>query len=73
MADNPADFPVTFQLTYKLTIPVNLVMDSAIDLESAALKSPIWRITLVSGVIMLFNKREKASAVSIFKSTYYYY
>ena len=62
----------TFHFIDKLTILVNLDIDSAIDFESAKLKSPICNTTLVSGVIIVFNSNANASAVSIFRLTKLY-
>lgn len=52
---------------------VNLSNDSAIDLDSAVVKSPICKTILVSGVIIVFKSKANASAVSIFKLTNFLY
>lgn len=73
MLDKPYALLETFHLIDRFTILVNLEIDSAIDLESTELKSPICKTTLVSGVIIVFNINANASAVSIFKLTKFYY
>jgi len=69
---NPDVLPFIYQLMERLTIESNDCNDVAIDLESSSEKLVKFKIILVSGVIMVFNKRARLLASLMLRSTYFY-
>lgn len=69
---NPVVLPLTFQLIERLTMESNDYNDVAIDLVSSREKLVKFKMILVSGVIMVFNRRARLLASFMLRSTYFY-